>query len=43
MLMFANSKIMGKFIIFGPLKIIGWTATIDMAAAAVGMAATEFS
>jgi Mn2+/Fe2+ NRAMP family transporter len=42
MLMVANSKIMGKFRISGPLKIIGWTATIAMAAAAVGMAATAF-
>jgi Mn2+/Fe2+ NRAMP family transporter len=42
MLMVANSKIMGKFRISGPLKIIGWTATIVMAAAAVGMAATAF-
>jgi NRAMP (natural resistance-associated macrophage protein)-like metal ion transporter len=43
MLMVANSKIMGKFKISGPLKIIGWTATIVMAAAAIGMAATAFS
>jgi NRAMP (natural resistance-associated macrophage protein)-like metal ion transporter len=43
MLMVANSKIMGKFRISGPLKIIGWTATIVMAAAAVGMAATAFA
>jgi Mn2+/Fe2+ NRAMP family transporter len=43
MLMVANSKIMGKFTISRPLKIIGWTATIVMAAAAVGMAATAFS
>jgi Mn2+/Fe2+ NRAMP family transporter len=43
MLMVANSKIMGKFKISGPLRIIGWTATVVMAAAAIGMAATAFS
>ena len=43
MLMVANSKIMGKFKISGPLKVVGWTATIVMAAAAIGMAATAFS
>jgi NRAMP (natural resistance-associated macrophage protein)-like metal ion transporter len=43
MLMSANSKIMGKFKIPGPLKIIGWTATIVMAAAAICMAGTAFS
>ena len=43
MVMVANSKIMGKFKISGPLRIIGWTATVVMAAAAIGMAATAFS
>ena len=43
MLMVANSKIMGTFKIAGPLKLIGWTATVVMAAAAIGMAATAFS
>jgi Mn2+/Fe2+ NRAMP family transporter len=42
MLMAANSKIMGKFRITGPLKFIGWTATIVMVAAAIGMAITAF-
>ncbi len=43
MLMVADSKIMGKFKISGPLKVIGWTATIVMAAAAICMAVTAFS
>jgi NRAMP (natural resistance-associated macrophage protein)-like metal ion transporter len=42
MLMAADSKIMGKFKISGPLKIIGWTATIVMVAAATGMCITAF-
>jgi Mn2+/Fe2+ NRAMP family transporter len=40
MLMAANSKIMGKFRITGPLKSIAWTATTVMVAAAIGMAIT---
>jgi Mn2+/Fe2+ NRAMP family transporter len=42
MLMSANKKIMGKFIVTGPLRIIGWTATVTMAAAAMGMVITVF-
>ena len=42
MLMASNSKIMGKFKISGPLKIIGWIATIVMVAAAAGMGITAF-
>jgi Mn2+/Fe2+ NRAMP family transporter len=40
MLMTANSKIMGNFQIKGTLKIIGWTATAVMTAAAVIMGIT---
>jgi Mn2+/Fe2+ NRAMP family transporter len=43
MLMSANSNIMGKFAVAGPLKVVGWTATIVMAAATVGMAITAFT
>jgi NRAMP (natural resistance-associated macrophage protein)-like metal ion transporter len=42
MLMAANPKVMGKFRIAGPLKLIGWTATIIMVGAAVGMGITTF-
>ena len=37
----ANPKIMGRFIIRGWLRTIGWAATAVMAAAAVGMMATS--
>ena len=40
MLMAADSKIMGKFSITGPLHLLGWTATIVVAAAAIGMGFT---
>jgi len=40
MLMAADSRIMGKFSITGPLRFLGWTATIVMAAAALGMVFT---
>jgi Mn2+/Fe2+ NRAMP family transporter len=43
MLMSANSNIMGKFAVAGPLKVVGWAATIVMAAATVGMAITAFA
>jgi hypothetical protein len=42
-IMVAKSKIMGNFNVSGPLKIIGWTAIVVMAAAAIGTAATAFS
>jgi NRAMP (natural resistance-associated macrophage protein)-like metal ion transporter len=42
MLMAADSKIMGKFSITGPLRFLGWTATIVVAAAAIGMGFTAF-
>ena len=42
MLISANKKIMGKFIIGGALKIVGWIATGVMAAASIMMAATTF-
>jgi Mn2+/Fe2+ NRAMP family transporter len=40
MRMTANRSIMGKFVITGPLHVIGWLATGVMAAAVVGMAVT---
>ena len=40
MLMAADSNIMGKFSITGPLRVLGWTATIVVAAAAIGMGFT---
>jgi Mn2+/Fe2+ NRAMP family transporter len=42
MLMIANKKIMGKFIITSPLRILGWAATLTMAAATIGMVVTAF-
>jgi NRAMP (natural resistance-associated macrophage protein)-like metal ion transporter len=42
MLMAADSRIMGKFSITGPLRVLGWTATIVIAAAAIGMGFTAF-
>lgn len=42
MLMTSNKKIMGKFIITGSLRIVGWIATAVMAAAAAAMAITSF-
>jgi Mn2+/Fe2+ NRAMP family transporter len=40
MLMTANPRIMGNFQIKGPLRVIGWIATVVMAAAAVLMGVT---
>jgi NRAMP (natural resistance-associated macrophage protein)-like metal ion transporter len=40
MLMSANPLVMGRFTITGALRLIGWTATLVMAAAAVGLALT---
>ena len=40
MLITSNKKIMGKFVLTGGLKIVGWLATAVMAAAALGMAVT---
>jgi NRAMP (natural resistance-associated macrophage protein)-like metal ion transporter len=40
MLMTSNRKVMGDFVVTGPLRVIGWIATAVMAAAAVGMAVT---
>jgi Mn2+/Fe2+ NRAMP family transporter len=42
MLIAMNPKIMGKFAISGPLRIVGWSATFIMAAAAIGMGVTAF-
>jgi NRAMP (natural resistance-associated macrophage protein)-like metal ion transporter len=40
MLLASRSKVMGRFAVPMPLKIVGWLATIVMAAAAIGMFAT---
>jgi Mn2+/Fe2+ NRAMP family transporter len=42
MLMSANARIMRRFVITGPLRILGWAATLTMAAAAIGMVVTAF-
>jgi hypothetical protein len=42
MMMTSNANIMGKFKVAGTLQTIGWTATIVMAAAAIGMGFTAF-
>jgi Mn2+/Fe2+ NRAMP family transporter len=40
MLITSNKKVMGKFILTGWLKYVGWIATVVMAAAAMGMTVT---
>ena len=40
MLITSNKKIMGRFIVLGGLRIVGWLATGAMAAAAIGMVVT---
>jgi Mn2+/Fe2+ NRAMP family transporter len=40
MLMTCNKEIMGKFVLKGPLKYVGWLATAVMATAALGMGIT---
>ncbi len=42
MVMTANPKIMGEFVVAGPLRIVGWLAAGAMAAAVLGMAVTSF-
>lgn len=42
MLLASDPKIMKEFAIGAGLKILGWLATIVMAAAVVGMAVTSF-
>jgi NRAMP (natural resistance-associated macrophage protein)-like metal ion transporter len=42
MVMTANRKIMGDFVVRGPLWVIGWVATAVMGAAIVGMGITAF-
>ncbi|MDB6087699.1 MAG: hypothetical protein JWN85_483, partial [Gammaproteobacteria bacterium] len=42
MLLSGDSKVMGKFGITGPLRAVGWTATLVMAAAAVALVWTSF-
>ena len=39
-LMATRRKVMGRFVLSVPLRIVGWAATAVMAAAAVGMFAT---
>ena len=41
MLMASNKKMMGKFVITGPLRLMGWLSTAVMAAAAGVMAITS--
>jgi NRAMP (natural resistance-associated macrophage protein)-like metal ion transporter len=40
MLMSANPKVMGQFKVTGTVRIIGWAATVVMAAAAIGLGVT---
>ena len=40
MLLASRKAVMGRFTLTGPLKVVGWVATLVMAAAAVGMFAT---
>jgi hypothetical protein len=42
MLLSGDSNVMGKFGITGPLRAVGWVATLVMAAAAVALVATLF-
>jgi Mn2+/Fe2+ NRAMP family transporter len=42
MLITTNPRIMGSFTITGPLRTIGWIATVTMAAAAIGMGVTAY-
>lgn len=40
MLISVNSKVMGKFTVTGPLRLVGWSATVVMGATVIGMAVT---
>ena len=40
MLMTQNPKVMGRFVVIGPLRVVGWAATLLMAASVVAMAVT---
>jgi Mn2+/Fe2+ NRAMP family transporter len=40
MLMAANRKVMGEFVLTGWLRVMGWAATGVMTAAALGLFAT---
>jgi Mn2+/Fe2+ NRAMP family transporter len=42
MVMTANRKVMGEFVVGGTLRAVGWIATAVMAAAVVGMVVTAF-
>ena len=37
MLMTADPRIMGKFTVSGPLRVLGWASTLAMAACVIGM------
>jgi Mn2+/Fe2+ NRAMP family transporter len=41
MLMISSKKIMGKFVITGPLKLVGWISTAAMGVAALVLALTS--
>jgi Mn2+/Fe2+ NRAMP family transporter len=42
MLMTAQRRVMGKFVIVGWLRWLGWASTLAMAACVIGMAAGWF-
>jgi Mn2+/Fe2+ NRAMP family transporter len=42
MIVTANPKVMGKFVIKGPLRVFGWIATAVMAVTAIGTLAGAF-
>jgi Mn2+/Fe2+ NRAMP family transporter len=42
MLMSARGRIMGRFVIRGPLRALGWLSTLAMAVCVAGMVATLF-
>jgi hypothetical protein len=41
--MTANPKVMGKFPVHDGLRLVGWTATAVMAAAAIAMGVTALA
>ena len=43
MMMAANPKVMGQFVIGRPLEILGWLSTAAMALAAAGMIVLGFA
>jgi Mn2+/Fe2+ NRAMP family transporter len=42
MVLSSSVQVMGRFTLPGPLKVVGWAATLAMALAVVGMFATSF-